>query len=134
MTARSVLVVDDDRRCVEALCLRLDHAGYRSLRASSGREAMAAYDAHTPDAILLDASMPDVGGFDVCRHVRASDPDRTTKVIIVSGASAPSEDYIARCVQAHDADGYVRKPFAFEDVRTLLERLLTARTNAEGFG
>ncbi len=55
--------------------------------------------------------MPDMSGFEVCRQMRASDPERRTKIFFLSGADTPSVEYVERCVGVSDADGYFRKPY-----------------------
>ncbi|MCG3131787.1 MAG: Alkaline phosphatase synthesis transcriptional regulatory protein PhoP [Phycisphaerae bacterium] len=113
-----VLIVDDDRAAVEALRMRMRRAGFTTREAYSGQEALREFDACRPRVAILDAALPDLSGFEVCDHIREADPAETTKVIFVSGAEAPSTEYIRRCAQAVDADAFVRKPY---DGAALLE-------------
>ena len=126
-----ILVADDDRGIVKAIRTRLQRKGYTVYGVTTGREAISAFESIRPDVVLLDASMPDVSGLDVCRHIRAIDSDFRTRVYIVSGASAPSEEYVGRCVDACDVDGYLRKPLDWDKLTALLECLNAQEPHAE---
>ena len=86
--------------------------------ASNGFEAGAMTSEFRPDILLLDYMLPDINGNVVCQRVR-SDPNLAqTKIIIVSGAVAPSE--VAQLMAA-GADDFIKKPF---DVDTLISRMV----------
>jgi len=107
---QKILIVDDDRAIRAALKTRLSRLPYETLEAASGRSAIDQFNTNQPEVILLDAAMPDMSGFDVCRQLRAADPGRRTKIFFLSGAETPSVEYVERCVGVSDADGYFRKP------------------------
>ena len=65
-----VLVVDDDRAVREALERALQLHGYEVALASDGDNALAAVEARTPDALVLDVMMPGLDGLDVTRRLR----------------------------------------------------------------
>ena len=124
-TASSVvLVVDDMPESLGALCIELDHAGYTVLVASDGPSALARLDLVSPDAILLDALMPGLDGFDLCRRIKANPAWSHIPVIFMTGLSETSH-----IVQGFDAGGvdYVVKPLRAQEV---LVRLATHLRNA----
>lgn len=108
---QKILIVDDDRATRTALRTRFSSSNYETLEAASGQAAIDQFNSNKPNIILLDASMPDMSGFEVCRQMRASDPERRTKIFFLSGADTPSVEYVERCVGVSDADGYFRKPY-----------------------
>jgi len=108
--SNSILIVDDDRFAAEALRIRLRTSHYRAVIATNGREAIQRFETLRPKVVILDASMPDVSGFEVCQQIRALDPDRQTKIVFVSGASSPSAEYVERCATFADGDAFLRKP------------------------
>jgi len=72
MTHREVvLLVDDAPQSVGALVEELESAGYAVLVAPDGASALQRLDLVTPDAILLDALMPGIDGFETCRRIKA---------------------------------------------------------------
>ena len=73
----SVLVVDDTVENLRVLSDLLGEQGYEVRAVTSGRQALQAVEHDPPDLILLDLTMPDMDGFEVCRRLRATDGRRT---------------------------------------------------------
>lgn len=105
-----ILIADDDPGAREALRVRLTHAGFEAVTVGSGAQAIAAFDKLKPRIILLDASMPDISGFDVCRHIKEQAADAAT-VIFVSGATGPGVDYLKQCGKLCGGDRFITKPY-----------------------
>ncbi|HCG03063.1 MAG TPA: metal-dependent phosphohydrolase [Chloroflexi bacterium] len=103
----SVLLVDDDRLNVELLMAFLEGEGYRVAAAFNGVEALKAVAAAPPDLIFLDAIMPGMDGFDVCKELKDNPDTRLIPVVIVTALSA-SEDRIHGIEVG--ADDFLSKP------------------------
>jgi DNA-binding response OmpR family regulator len=117
-----VLLVDDDAAIRRAVGAGLELEGFRVVRASGGRAALAAVESVAPAVVLLDLAMPDLDGLEVLRRLRASGDDVPVCVL-----SARNEvDDRVRGLQA-GADDYVVKPFALEEVTARLQALLRRR-------
>ncbi len=69
MAAR-ILIVDDEPNIIGTVAPLLRARGYDVLSAMSGRAALEAIDRDKPDLIVLDLSLPDIDGVEVCRRVR----------------------------------------------------------------
>ena len=123
-TASVVLVVDDMPQSLGALCIELEREGHTVLVAADGAAALARLELVTPDAILLDAQMPGLDGFDVCRRIKAHPAWQHIPVIFMTGLSETS--HIVRGFEAGGVD-YVVKPLRAEEV---LVRLTTHVRNA----
>jgi len=119
---RTVLIADDDVGMRMGLQARLSHAGYAVLAAGSGADAIRLFGQRVPDAVILDAAMPDKSGFEVCDAIRATDQGRNLPVIFLTGAETPSPGYVARCANAVGGSHYLRKPC---DTKQLLDLLAT---------
>ncbi len=119
-----VLVVDDMPQSLGALCIELDRVGYTVLVAADGASALARLDVVNPDAILLDAMMPGLDGFDLCRRIKANPAWSHIPVIFMTGLSETS--HIVRGFEAGGVD-YVVKPLRSQEV---LVRLATHVRNA----
>ena len=65
-----ILMVDDDPEILRSIGILLRGAGHRTDTCSSGPEALAKMETARPDLILLDISMPDMDGYEVCRQIR----------------------------------------------------------------
>lgn len=113
----TILVVDDEPQIHRFLTPALTAAGYDTIRAERGEEALRLAAARAPDAILLDLGLPDMDGHLVLAKLRAF---TEVQVIILS-----ARDREAEKIQALDAgaDDYVEKPFALGE---LLARIRTA--------
>ena len=116
-----VLIVDDEKDLRQLLDFNLKQAGYRTLHAASGAEALAQVARHEPDLILLDLNLPDVAGTEVARRLKA-DPETREIPIVMLTARGGEADRIAGFELG--ADDYVPKPFS---VRELVLRLNVVR-------
>jgi len=114
-----ILVVDDDAGVRQAVGRALAFEGYDVTQASDGAEALRLIGSTRPDAMVLDVVMPEVGGLDVCREVRASGDDLP---ILVLTARHSVADRVAGLDAG--ADDYLVKPFALEELLARLRALL----------
>ncbi len=119
MTDPLVLVVDDDAAIREALERALRIEGFAVSTASGGRAALVQVARNPPAAIVLDVTMPDLGGRAVCARLRA---DGLRTPILILSARDEVEDRVAG-LQA-GADDYLVKPFAVEELVARLRALL----------
>lgn len=103
----SVLVVDDSRTMVHSLCLILERAGYHTLSASDGVEAVERVRQHQPDLVLMDIVMPNMNGFEATRILTRDPATAAIPIVIVSG-SGQTTDY--RWGARQGAKGFLAKP------------------------
>jgi DNA-binding NarL/FixJ family response regulator len=123
-TGDIVLLVDDVPQSLGALAQELEHEGYTVLVAADGAAALRRLDLVTPDAILLDALMPGLSGFETCRRIKQHPEWLHIPVIFMTGLSET-----AHIVEGFAAGGvdYVVKPVRTQEV---LARLGTHVRNA----
>ena len=109
-----ILVVDDDQELAGLIGYALRQAGYLVVEAADGAAALAVFERESPALVILDANLPHLDGFEVCRRIRAESKVPIMMLTVRSG----EEDQ----VQALDlgADDYLTKPFS---PRTLLARV-----------
>ncbi|MEN8181867.1 MAG: response regulator transcription factor [Myxococcota bacterium] len=121
--SKQILVVDDEPDLVDLVCFNLSEAGYRSESAFSGREAVEKLARSRPDLLILDLMLPDVGGTEICRKVRADPKLRTLPVLMLTARSEEVDRVVGFEV---GADDYLTKPFSPRElvlrVRALLRR------------
>jgi len=101
-----VLVVDDEPSILELVRYNLVKADLRVLTASSGREAVTVMESSQVDLVVLDLMLPDLSGFEVCRHFR----QRSRAPVMVLTARFDEADRV-RALEA-GADDYITKPFS----------------------
>lgn len=120
-----VLVVDDDAAIRRSLELGLRLNGFSVVLADSGRAALEAVGAGSPDVVVLDISMPGLSGIDVCRTLREDDND--VPVLMLSALDEVSDRVVG--LQA-GGDDYLVKPFALQELVLRLGALLRRRPPA----
>jgi DNA-binding response OmpR family regulator len=121
VTAKRVLVVDDDVKTVELVKLYLNRDGYRVLTAYDGVEALRQAREGHPDLIVLDIMLPGIDGLEVCRTLR----NESDVPIIMLTARTTDQDKLTGL--GLGADDYMTKPFSPRElaarVRAVLRRL-----------
>ena len=103
-----ILVVDDEKRLIELIQVRLEAAGYRVITACNGEEGLEKAKNEKPDLIVLDIMMPKVDGFEVCRTLK-NDPLYSHIPIILLSAMDTEEGF--KTGDELKADSYIVKPF-----------------------
>lgn len=119
---KRVLVCDDDDLLLELLKFRLSAKGYKVRTARNGREAIDSARAESPDAIVLDAMMPVIDGYEVLRQIREAPHMRHLPVIMLTARKGERDIVEALRLGASD---YLAKPFIPEELTARLSRLLT---------
>jgi two-component system, OmpR family, response regulator VicR len=110
-SSRKVLVVEPDsatRREIRQVC---EQDGYQVVEADAGAEALRQVEQTRPNVVLLEVTLPDVAGFDVCRELRKLDPG--VPVIMMSSRSDEIDAVVALEI---GADDYVTKPLRLREL------------------
>lgn len=109
--ARKVMVVDDDPAVRELVCDALNLAGYETIPAIDGLEAITIQKRNRPDLIVTDVSMPKVDGFQLLEKLRELGID--TPVILLTARNQKID--ISQGFR-FGADDYISKPFGIEEL------------------
>ena len=120
----SILVVDDVPANLTLLTGMLRQEGYRVRPVPSGKRALKAIEHEPPDLILLDISMPEMDGFEVCLRLKEDVRFRDIPVIFISALTETLDKVKAFGIGGVD---YVTKPFQFEEVQARVETHLKLR-------
>ena len=99
-----VLLVEDDERISEPLVRVLTAEGFDVRHVTAGQAALDQVDVSRPDLVLLDLTLPDIDGLDVCRKIRGRMPDlpiimltaRAEEMDVIVGLNAGADDYVAK--------------------------------------
>jgi two-component system, OmpR family, KDP operon response regulator KdpE len=119
---KRVLVVDDESEITRLVSSQLRPAGYDVDIANDGAEAIARFDSHQPDLIILDIMMPVMDGCAVCTHIR-----KTSRIPIIMLSAKADEQEKVKLLNL-GADDYVTKPFGSAE---LLARVGAALRRAD---
>ena len=115
---QKILYVEDDLSLIDGLQYTLEASGYMVDNAKTVKEALALFRKNTYDLLLLDVTLPDGTGFDVCKAVRNS-----STVPIIFLTASDQEISIVRGLDM-GADDYITKPFNAEYLRISVCQML----------
>ena len=121
-TPSTVLIVDDDPFGIIQLQTLLKDSGYKLITASDGASALEIVNRESPDIILLDIIMPQMDGYETCRHLKGNEQSENIPVIFLSGLHSTEEKINAFEAGAVD---YITKPFSEKEVLIRLQTHLT---------
>jgi DNA-binding response OmpR family regulator len=124
-SGKKVLVVDDEDDIRRLLKRVLADRGLTVVEASRGSEALQMVRDHTPDLILLDAMLPEVHGFDICRRIKESQKYGHIPIIMVS-AVYRGWRFAEDLKESYGVDGFLEKPFKVADVLAAVDAALSA--------
>lgn len=114
-----VLLVDD-AAFMRMRCARLlQEEGHDVIEASNGREAVEAYQANRPDAVLMDITMPEMDGLEALRAIREVDPGARVAMLTAMG----QQQIVIEAIKSGAKD-FVVKPFERERVLAAVAKLV----------
>lgn len=122
--SKTILICDDDPLLLDLLEFRLGARGFTVLVARDGGEALEIVGSHSLHAVVLDAMMPVIDGYEVLRRLRANPATADLPVIMLTARKAEHDIVTGLELGAND---YVVKPFIPEELIMRLSRLVGAR-------
>jgi two-component system, NarL family, nitrate/nitrite response regulator NarL len=123
-TAALILIVDGDRQSRTLISRVLKRVGYSTYEAETGEEALAAAKRERPALVVLEALLPGVSGYEVCRELK-DEFGETLPIVFVSGNRTEPGDRVAGLLVG--GDDYLVKPFDPNELLARVRRLLPPR-------
>lgn len=116
-----ILVVDDDPYILMSLEFLMRKSGFDVLVARNGKETLEILNNSVPDVVLLDIMMPDVDGYDICKHIKSTKKLKDCKVVFLSAKSKESD-----IQKGYDigAELYITKPFSNKELVKKIQELV----------
>lgn len=127
-TSMKILIVDDERKIVHGLAAYFQQAGFETLAAYDGQQALDLALRERPDLVVLDLMLPEIDGMEVCRRLR-----RTSDVPIIMLTARVEEVDMLSGLQI-GADDYITKPFSPREVLARTQALLRRAKGAFSTG
>jgi DNA-binding response OmpR family regulator len=123
-----ILLADDDPDFVQLMSYALLRQGYRVSTAYDGSQALRRWQTETPDLVILDLIMPQLGGDEVCRRIRQ---ESSVPIIMMSGRQDE-----ATIVSGYEggADDYIIKPFSHRQLIVRIDALVRRLNNGKQNG
>ena len=119
--AKKILVVDDDDLVLIAIQELLTPLGFSVTSLASGQEALDAVSRDHFDLVILDISMPEISGFEVCQRVRQMESYAETPVLMLTARSGEEDKQRGMEV---GANLYLPKPISPKRLISLVEEAL----------
>ncbi|MBM4163933.1 MAG: response regulator [Lentisphaerae bacterium] len=120
---RTILLVDDDMSLLQTLDDFLSYEGYQVETAESGERALAKLRRINPDIIILDMSMPGMGGVGFLDRITQPDGSTRFPVLVLTARAAMAEYFASRQI-----DGFLSKPCNPEDLLNEVSRIIFLRS------
>ena len=120
MSARLV-IADDSPTILMLVELALKKDGYEPVTATNGNEALEAIREHRPELVIVDAMMPGLSGYDVCRALRADVDAPRPHVMMLSAGAREVDKTLAAEV---GIDEFITKPFSPAVLRERVREIL----------
>ena len=119
-----MLAVDDSRENLELIQALLSVAGYEVVTASNGEEALVVVEEESPDLILIDATVPNMNGFEVCTLLKSKEETRLLPVLLVTPVQ--ETEYKIRGFEA-GVDDFVHRPINSVELLARVRSLVRAK-------
>jgi two-component system, sensor histidine kinase len=126
--AAPVLVVDDTESARYVMTRMLERSGFTVVTAATGADALRRIATDLPPLVVLDIELPDIGGLDICRRIKADPATQHIKVLHTSAVYVATESKVDSLESG--ADGYLSQPFEQEELVATVRSLLRL-THAE---
>ncbi len=120
---KKVLVIEDDADLGQVLIARLGSWGFEAGHVSEGKQGLERARSESPDLIILDLTLPDLSGQEVCKAIR-EDSDKTfarTPIMMLTGHNADTDKLIGYVI---GANCYITKPFDEADLLESVQLLV----------
>ncbi len=118
---KKVLVVEDHADMRELLIWQVELMGFTAIPAKHGKEALEKAASDQPDLILLDIMMPSMDGLEAARALRQQ--PKTKSIPILAATALFRDSDLKSCLDA-GCNGYIVKPFTFQELQTKVRELL----------
>ncbi len=121
MTAKRILIADDEMDIVETTKFMLETEGFEVLTAYDGEEALKIARSAYPDLILLDVMMPKINGYKVSRLLKFDKKFQDIPILMITARSQEEDRLIGEETGANE---YITKPFEITNVIDLINKYL----------
>jgi two-component system alkaline phosphatase synthesis response regulator PhoP/two-component system response regulator VicR len=119
---KKILVVDDERKIVQAIEEELKKNGFQVITAYDGQEGLEKVRSEKPDLVILDRIMPKLHGQIILNMMRQDDSLKSVPVIMLTADKTP-EDIVQSMVEG-GAVGYIVKPFEMKELIETVKKFL----------
>jgi len=119
--AKTILIAEDSESIRQLVTFTLKGAGYDVIEAVDGKDAIEKVNGKTPDLVVTDFNMPNMGGVELTKHLRSLDSYQFTPIIMLT-----TESQKEKVIEGKEAgiSGWIIKPFAPEKLIEIIKKLI----------
>ena len=120
------MIADDDRSLLGEAAGALRGAGFKVVEAQNGQAALQEALSRKVDLIVMDVSMPEVGGVEACHCLKAMPKTKKIPIVLTAHKKDPAAKTLGE--RTHGSVRILRKPFASEDLVSLVRQLVRPKS------
>jgi len=120
------MLVEDDTEILNAAADALNAAGFRVIKATDGQRALQEAISRKLDLIIMDVSMPQVGGVEACHCLKAMPKTQTVPVVLTAAKKDPGAKTLGE--RMHGSVKVLRKPFTDEELVSVAKSLVRTKS------
>lgn len=127
MNNNKILIIDDEKILIDAICETLERENYEIVSASNGKEGLDVFNQEQPILIILDIKMPVMDGIEFLKQMKLSVNDPYS-VIVISGHG--DDDDIKKCFEL-GVCSFIRKPYSKYELIGLVKHSILLKTTQQ---
>src|SRR5215470_10263680 len=118
---KRILLVEDNPATIDVVQKELEFLGYDTITADDGRKAVEMAEAHLPDLIIMDISLPQMDGLQATALIRENPKTKSIPILAATARALPGDR--EKCIQSGCND-YIAKPFTHRELGAALKKIL----------
>jgi two-component system cell cycle response regulator DivK len=118
---KRILLVEDNPATIDVVQKELEFLGYDAITADDGRKAVDMAEAHLPDLIIMDISLPQMDGLQATALIRENPKTKSIPILAATARALPGDR--EKCIESGCND-YIAKPFTHRELGAALKKLL----------
>ncbi|MFH2145009.1 MAG: diguanylate cyclase [Candidatus Omnitrophota bacterium] len=119
---KNILLIDDEEDVLKVVGRRLEKAGYNIWTAASAKDGLAVLETKNPDLILLDISMPEVDGIEMCKRIKERPEMATVPIVFFTALDSVEDKVRGFKLKVND---YITKPINYQELLARIESILS---------
>jgi DNA-binding response OmpR family regulator len=120
-----ILIIDNDFKYASSNKQMLENAGYEVEIVDTGKKGLESARKVGPHLIIIDAMLPDINGFSVCRELKEDPKYTSIPIMILTALGTSEESYLSNMAKEHKADVFLTKPADAKRILGEVSNLLT---------
>lgn len=121
MSAKTIIIADDETHILNVLSIKLQNAGYNIITAQDGEEAYQLACEHRPDLVITDYQMPRLSGLELCTRLRSTSATQYIPAVMLTARGFSLTD---RDTTQDNIREVISKPFSPREVLALVQKLI----------